>query len=221
MDKENKNRVKHKICFLVLTLISLNGLSQPKDFKLLTGTEKTNIEKKIITVAKTITSFQCKFEQEKTSNMLVEKSVSRGNLFYKSPDCLRWEYTAPHKYILIFNKKNVYIEDKEGAVTANKMLKQLGNFIISTINGSSLIENRNFKIDYYENQKNQNIILVKLTPIHKGLKEIYTSIHVNIYMLDCLAYEIILEEKSGDKTKITLLERKLNESLPADLFLIP
>ena len=221
MDKENKNRVKYKICFLFLMLISFSGLSQPKDFKLLTGTEKTNIEKKIATVAKTRTSLQCKFEQNKLSILLTDEYLSTGKLYYKAPDCLRWEYTKPNKYLLIFNKDNAYIEDEKGVVVANKMLKQLGNFIISTINGNSLIENGNFKIEYYEEQPKKNIIIVKLTPINKRLKEMYASIQISISLSDCLAYKIVMEEKSGDVTKIMLSDKKINEQLPQNLFLIP
>jgi len=209
---------KKNILFLILTGIMFHGFSQPSDFKLVTGSEKTEIEKKIIAAAKKISSLQCKFEQEKTSVLLQEKAVSKGILVYKTPASLRWEYTEPSKYVLIFHQDNVYIKDENGTTNAPKMLKQLGNFIISTINGNSLIDNGNFQIDYYENEKMKSVIWVKLTPIPKKLKDMYASIQIKISTSDYLATEIVMEEKSGDKMKITLKDKKMNEDIPNNLF---
>ena len=196
-------------------------MSQPKDFYLATGSGRADIEKKIMLAAKKISSLQCKFEQEKSSVLLTEKAVSKGVLFYKAPSSLRWEYTEPNKYVSIFHKENVYLKDEKGVVAnANKMLKQLGNLIISTINGKSLVENGNFQIDYFENEKNKSTIWVKLTPIQKRLKEMYASIQIKMSTLDYLASEIIMEEKSGDKMKIVFSEKKLNEPISADMFSI-
>jgi outer membrane lipoprotein-sorting protein len=208
-----------KILFLILIAISFYGFSQPNDFKLVTGSARTEIEKKIIEQAKKITSLQCKFEQEKTSVLLTEKAVSKGILVYKSPASLRWEYTEPSKYVMIFHEGNAYLKDEKGTiVNTNKMLKQLGNFIVSAINGNSLTDNGNFQIEYYENEKNKQIIWVKLIPIPKRLKEIYNSIQIKISTTDYLASEIVMEEKSGDKMKIVLLDKKTNENISNNLF---
>jgi len=210
---------KKTILFLILTALSFKALPQPKDFKLLTGYAKTELEKKIVTESQKITSLKCKFEQEKTSVLLMEKAVSKGILMYKSPASLRWEYTEPNKQTLIFYDGNAAIKDEKGTtITTNKMLKQLGNFIISAINGKSLTDNGNFQIEYYENEKNKQIIWVKLIPIPKKLKEMYVSIQIKISTSDYLASEIIMEETSGDKMKITLSEKKTNENIPNTFF---
>ena len=212
---------KKNILFLILVAVSFSSLSQPNDFKLITGAAKTEIEKKIVTEAKKITSLQCRFEQEKTSVLLTEKAVFKGILMYKSPASLRWEYTEPNKHILVFHQGNATMKDEKGTVIqANKMLKQLGNFIISAINGQSLTDNSNFQIEYYENEKNKQIIWVKLIPIPKKLKEMYNSIQIKISTTDYLASEIIMQETSGDKMKIILLEKKINENIPTNSFSI-
>lgn len=205
--------------FLILAGISFSGMPQPKDFKLLTGSARTEIEKKIIAEAKKITSLHCKFEQEKTSVLLTEKAISKGVLMYKSPASLRWEYTQPNKYVLIFNEGNAYLKDEKGtSINTNKMLKQLATFIIAAINGNSLTDNKNFQIEYYENEKNKQVFWVKLTPIPKKLKEMYTAIQIKISTSDYLASEIVMDEKSGDKMKITLLDKKINETIPTNSF---
>ena len=210
---------RRNILSLIFILLSYSTLSQPIGFQLITGQEKTEIGKKIVTEAAKITSLQCKFEQEKSSVLLTEKSVSKGILMYKSPTSLRWEYTAPNRHVVVFHQGNAAMKDEKGTVIqANKLLKQLGNFIISAINGNSLTDNSNFQIEYYKNEKNKQIIWVKLIPIPKKLQEMYNSIQIKISTIDYLASEISMEEKSGDKMKIILSDKKINENIPTNSF---
>jgi outer membrane lipoprotein-sorting protein len=186
---------------------------------LLTGTAKTNIETKIKTASQNISSMQCKFIQKKTSTLFSEQALSKGLLLYKSPNSLRWQYTEPNPFVLIFHKNNACIQNENGTlVNPNKMLKQLGNFIISNINGNSLVENGNFKIDYYANEKDKSIVWIKLTPIAKRLKEMYASIQIKISTVDYIAMEIIMEEISGDKTTITFSDKKININISDNQF---
>ncbi|MDR0602994.1 MAG: outer membrane lipoprotein carrier protein LolA [Bacteroidales bacterium] len=218
----NRKCVK-QILSLILIGISFFGISQPQNYTLLTGTAKTNIETKIKTASQNILSMQCKFTQKKTSTLFQEEAVSKGLLFYKSPNSLRWQYTEPNPLTLIFHKDNAYIQDEKGTiVNSNKMLKQLGDFIISNINGNGLTDNGNFKIDYYANEKdkdkNKNIVWIKLTPVVRRLKEMYVSIQIKMSTVDYLAIEIIMEEISGDKTTITFSDKKINVNIPDSQF---
>jgi outer membrane lipoprotein-sorting protein len=207
--------------FLCFIGISFCAISQPQNYILLTGSAKTNIETKIKTASQNISSMQCKFVQKKTSTLLSEQAVSKGLLFYKSPNSLRWQYTEPNPLVLIFHRDNVCMQDEKGKfVSANKMLKQLGNFIISNINGNSLVENGNFKIDYYSNEKDKTTVWIKLTPVARRLKEMYTSIQIKISTADYLAMEIIMEEISGDKTTISFFDKKINNTISDNQFSI-
>ncbi|MDR2410947.1 MAG: outer membrane lipoprotein carrier protein LolA [Bacteroidales bacterium] len=200
-----------QISGLILIGISFYSISQPQNYTLLTGTAKNNIETKIKTASQNISSMQCKFVQKKTSTLFSEQAVSKGILFYKSPDFLRWQYTEPNPLVLIFRENNAFIQNEKGTfINSNKMLKQLGNLIISNINGKGLTDNGNFKIDYYANENDKSILWIKLTPVAKRLKEMYTSIQIKIATVDYLAMEIIMEEISGDKTTITFSDKKIN-----------
>ena len=210
-----------QILFLILIGISFYSISQPQNYTIQTGTAKTNIETKIKTASQNISSMQCKFIQKKTSLLFSEQAVSKGLLFYKSPNSLRWQYTEPNPFVLIFYTDNAYIQDPKGTVSnANKILKQLGDFIISYINGSGLTDNENFKIDYYANEKDKTILWVKLPPTAKRLKEMYTSILIKISTVDYIAVEIVMEEIYGDQTTITFSDKKLNINIPNSQFSI-
>ena len=41
-------------------------------------------------------TLEARFVQEKKSRLLVAPSASRGRLYFKAPDLLRWEYETPH-----------------------------------------------------------------------------------------------------------------------------
>jgi outer membrane lipoprotein carrier protein len=199
--------------------ISFHALSQPQNYTLLTGTGKTDMEKKITMASRKLSSLQCKFIQKKTSTLLKEQAVSKGLLFYKSPNSLRWEYTEPNTFVLVFLNGNVFLKDEKGTISnPNRILKQLGDFIVSTINGNGLIENGSFKIDYYVNEKDKTHVWIKLTPIAKRLKDMYSSIQIKIDTADCLASEIIMEEISGDKTEIIFVDKKINADIPLNRF---
>ncbi|MDR1459749.1 MAG: outer membrane lipoprotein carrier protein LolA [Bacteroidales bacterium] len=210
-----------KTIFLILTGLSFHCLSQPANHIPLKGSAKTDIEKKITMASQKIASLQCRFIQTKTSTLFSEEALSKGLLYYKTPNSLRWEYTEPTTSILIFHKENTYLKDENGVVSnPNKMFKQLGNFIVSTINGKGLIANDNFKIDYLENGKDKSSMWIMLTPVSKRLKDMYSSILIKISTVDYLALEIILEETSGDKTTIILSDKKINANMPESRFSI-
>lgn len=210
-----------QILLLIFMGVSFLSMSQPEGYTPLTGTAKADIEKKITIASQKISSLQCRFIQKRTSILFVGEAVSKGLLFYKTPNSLCWEYTEPVSSLFIFHHENMYLKDEKGVVSSpNRMFKQLGNFIVSAINGKGLVSNDNFKTDYYTNEKDKNTAWIKLTPVSKRVKEIYSFILIKISTIDYLASEIIMEETSGDKTTIILLDKKLNTNIPESRFSI-
>jgi len=156
-------------------------------------------------------TLQCSFVQEKTSTLVAEKSVSKGLLLYQSPSMLRWEYTDPTPSALILNGKNAVLLDKNGKPQGNaNVLKQLGNIIISMINGDGLRQNKQFSTEVFDCEQDY---LVILTPVQKRLKEFYQSIELKLNKETLLASEIVMNEKSGDKTVIYLNDKVLNKEI--------
>ncbi|MDR1878451.1 MAG: outer membrane lipoprotein carrier protein LolA [Bacteroidales bacterium] len=207
----------------LLVLISFfytgKAIAQPRDAILLTNAAKTEVEKKIMEASRNITSLQCKFTEEKSSVLLTHKSVSKGILLYKTPSSLRWEYTHPAVLTLILHQDKVSIRNGKGeSLGSGKMFKQLAYFIISTVNGNGLRDNKDFTVDYYRIQQDKSVLWVKLTPVSKQLKAVYASIEIKISTKDYLATEIILNELSGDKTDILLSDKTLNGAIASSQF---
>ena len=204
-----------KIIFITIlfSLICGNAFSQRK----LGESEKAFFEKKIVEQSKKIKTLQCAFVQEKTSALVAEKAVSKGILMYQTPSMLRWEYAEPTPSTLILNGNDAVLLDKNNKKVGNeKMLRQLGGIIISMINGNGIAQNKQFSTEFYELQNAQ--MLVVLTPVQKRLKDFYSKIELKIDLNTMLANEIILNEKSGDKTVILLTNKVLNTEISKKRF---
>jgi len=208
-----------KIIYVTILFSLVCGTILSQEGKKLGADEKLVLEQKIIEQSKNIKTLQCAFAQEKTSMLVSEKAVAKGVMFYQSPLMLRWEYTEPNPSILILNGNNAALLDKNNKKIGNvKMLKQLGGIIISMINGNGIAENKQFLSELYE--INNTEVLVVLIPAQKRLKDFYDKIELNIDRRTMLATSITLDEKSGDKTVISLKNIVLNSDIPENKFAI-
>ncbi|MCL2072944.1 MAG: outer membrane lipoprotein carrier protein LolA [Marinilabiliaceae bacterium] len=210
---KNHQFVCNKIIVIIVVMLMfyINAFAQPNNVKLIDNEEKKSIENKLIESSQNIKSLQCNFKQEKTSTLLTEKSVFTGKLSYNAPLFLKWEYNSPLDFALIIDKNEIYIQNENGTNSnSNKMFKYLGEMIISVINGNILTDTKNFKTEYYNNEKDSETIIVKLIPVQKRVKDIFSAIQIKIDTKNWLANEIFMDEKSGDTTIIFLTHIKVN-----------
>jgi len=205
-----------KTIFITILSLAICGNIFSQNGRKLTESERQVFEQKMIEHSQKIKTLQCFFVQEKTSSLVSEKAVTKGIMMYQSPVMLRWEYTEPTPSTLILNGNDAVLLDKSGKKIGNeKMLKQLGNIIISMINGSGIAQNKQFSAEFYENNGEMLIIL---TPIQKRLKDIYNTIEMRIDTKTMLANSITLNEKVGDKMVILLNSKVLNSEIPKSKF---
>ena len=186
------------------------------------GTEVTSEQKSALVAAiekahKQLTSLSANFTQEKTSSLFTDKVVQKGKLMYKSPKQLRWEYTSPKAMTVIFSNGKVLLKtDKGTTANPNKMLGEMGNMIINTINGTFLKDNPDFTARYYKD-KSGNITAV-LTPVNKRIKTYYKNITITLNGSSRLAEKVVLTEVNGDVTTISFSDKKTNTTLSDTLF---
>lgn len=189
-----------------------------QDGRKLDENEKLAFEQKMIDRLKEIKTLQCDFVQEKTSSLVTKKAVSNGILLYQYPMMLRWEYLNPTPSILIFNANNATLLNKDGKKTGNsKMIKQLGGLIISLINGDGIKDGKRFSIEVFETDSQFDIVF---TPVQKRLQDYFTSFEMKIDKSTLLSPEIVMNEKSGDKTVIYMNNKILNKEIPQGKFTV-
>lgn len=164
------------------------------------------------------TSIKADFTQDKNLAMLSEKITSKGNFWFKKDSRVRMEYNQPFKYLMILNKDKVFVKDgqKESKVStkSNKMFQQINKMMIDCMQGT-MLANTDFKTRIFENKNNA---LIELTPVTKGMKELFKLINVVVDKKDFSVTSIEMQELSGDNTIMRFTNKELNASIPDSLF---
>ena len=168
--------------------------------------------------AQKTSSIKADFTQDKNLSMLSEKITSKGNFWFKKDSRVRMEYTQPFKYLMILNKDKVYVKDgaKESKVStrSNKMFQQINKIMIDCMQGT-MLDNTDFKTKVFENK---TTALVELTPVSKGMKEMFKSINVVVDKKDFSVTSIQMLELSGDNTIMRFTNKELNAAIADNLF---
>ena len=193
--------------------VSLNGKAQEIGFKPVNNS--TEFKNKINLLTSNTQTIQSDFVQEKHLSFLSENIISKGKFIFKAPNQLRWEYSEPFVYIIVFNNKNIYIKD-DGKVStfdtqSNKMFSEINYMMIGTIQGSLFNDSERFTVKYFESDKHY---LLELEPKMAEMKSMLKSIKIFIDKTDNSVSSIKMIETSDDYTKIDFVNRKLN--LPID-----
>ena len=109
--------------YILLVIISLQAQGTRK----FTESQKQAFEKQFIDKSRSISTLQSAFIQTKTSTMVSQSAVSKGNMYYRNPSMLIWEYTSPSKSSLIVDGRSTRLLDENGNIVGNKNVsKQLG-----------------------------------------------------------------------------------------------
>lgn len=205
---------KHILLFCIV-LLGCQLFAQNTE---LTGEKRTAVVSAIEKAHKQMTSLSATFTQEKSSSMFTEKVIQKGKIFYKSPRQLRWEYTSPKSMAIIFSNGKVLLKNEKGTTNnPNKMLSEMGNMIMNTINGNLLQDNTNFQTKYYKNSKTGDYVVV-LTPLNKRIKAYYKDITITLNAKTYLADKVVMNEVNGDSTAILFADKKTNGTLSDSLF---
>lgn len=164
------------------------------------------------------TSIKSNFVQEKNLAMLSEKITSKGKFWFLKESKVRMEYTQPYQYLMILNKDKVYVKDgqKENKLStkSNKLFQQINQIMIDCMQGTAL-NNPNFKTRVFEGKAGY---LVELTPVTKGMKELFKTVNVVVDKKDFSVSEITMQELSGDNTIIHFVNKELNTTIADALF---
>lgn len=168
--------------------------------------------------AQNTSSIKADFVQDKNLAMLSEKITSKGNFWFKKDSRVRMEYNQPFKYLMILNKDKAYVKDgaKESKVStkSNKVFQQINKIMIDCMQGTTL-DNSDFKTRVFENKTSA---LVELTPVTRGMKEMFKSINVIVDKKDFSVSSIQMLELSGDNTIMRFTNKELNAAIPDNLF---
>ncbi len=202
----------------VVLLASIASKAQYPGFSAVTDLTKFKTE--FAAATQKTNSIKSDFTQEKNLSMLSEKIVSKGKFWFKKESQVRMEYNQPYQYLMILNKDKVYVKDaqKENKVStkSNKIFQQINKIMIDCMQGT-MLNNTDFTTRVFENKTNA---LVELSPLTKGMKELFRSINVIVDKKNYSVVSIEMQEISGDNTIIRFTNKELNVEIPDTLFAI-
>jgi outer membrane lipoprotein-sorting protein len=180
--------------------------------------DPVKFKEQFATASQKTQSIKSDFVQEKNLAMLSEKITSKGKFWFKKESQVRMEYNNPFQYLMIINKDKVYVKDgqKENKMSSrsNKLFQQINRIMVDCMQGTAL-SNTDFSTKLFEGK---SAYLVELSPVTKGLKDMFKVITVYIDKNNYAVNSLEMHEPSGDNTIIRFTNKELNASLPDALF---
>lgn len=201
--------------FYLLILMFLPLMVQAQKFT------EAQVRQRINAVASDMNTMTCDFVQTKTVKMLRSNIVSRGVMYYGKSNKLRWEYTTPYKYTFILNGQTVWLKNTKGNskidVAQSKMFKEITRIMMSSVLGTCVSNNRDFKVSLQGNGNSWRAVMV---PRKNPLKQMFSTITVYFDMQKSMVTAVRMVEKNGDTTNIKLTNMKVNTLVNAKVFSI-
>lgn len=202
-------------CLLVFLSPCLPMMGQIK----LTAEQQKQIVEKIDKASSAMKTMQCDFTQTKRMKMLSKDMQSKGVMYFKRPDKLRWQYTSPYDYTFIMNGDKVQIKSMKSTknidVQQNKMFRQITNIILSSITGGTLRTSADFTVELWQQDKSY---FVKLYPKKKELKQLYQYLEIWFDPALTKVSTVKMMEKTGDMTIVNLLNTKYGVTINEKMF---
>lgn len=206
--------MKTKI-FILLAFFHLTIFAQESK---MSNAEIENFKKDIIADSKKIQTLTADFTQYKVMSFLDKPIVSKGKLYLQNLKAMRWNYTQPIDYNVIFNNGKIYINDegKKSSVDlqGNKKFEKLNQLIVGSVSGN-LFDTNDFVITYVKTDKSR---IAKLQPKIKDVKKYIKEIQLTFYSGQSTVTEVKLIEPSDDYTKILFTNKSLNKTINASVF---
>ena len=183
----------------------------------MTPTEAVALKTKVKTRAEAISTVMSEFTQYKHLDFLSDDIVSQGKLAFKVPNLVKWEYTEPFAYSVLFKNETLFINDDGNKsnmdVGSNKIFKQLNQLITASIRGDMFDDNE-FNIKYFKiNDSSLVYFLPKDEQFSKFIKAFHLTFNANGDVI-----EVKMIEPSDDYTHIKFTDRVVNKTLSDAVF---
>ncbi len=199
---------------LLLTAFILNAQETK-----LSADEVIIFKEKISKAAKENKTISNSFEQIKHIDFLSNDIISKGALFFKAPNMIKWSYTDPYLYSVIFKEKRLYINDSgkksDINLASNKTFKKLNDLIVKSVNGDMLLDGEQFIVSYTQTK---SIYKTNLIPKDKKLKEMFDTVQLEFDKKSMLVVNVKFIEASGDYTLIRFTNKFVNKPIADEVF---
>ena len=210
-----------KILFLVALLFLCVGLSA-QQFASATPEQKQLMLRKITESSAKMESLICDFEQVKELSILEEKMISKGKMYYRNDNCLRWEYVSPYVYTFVLNDKTIMMQAENSKknvidINSSRFFQEIIKIMMNGVNGNGLTDTKNFSTDYYWSESQWKVHLI---PLQKEMKKMFATIKLTFNVKDYSVDKVEMDEQNGDTTTILLSGKQFNKKIGNEKFVI-
>lgn len=203
------------IFFFLFAFVGFCGFSQESA---MTSSEITSFKQKVTSESQNTQTIKTDFVQYKHMDFLSEDVKTSGKMVFQTPNFVRWEYTNPYQYSVIFRKDELLINDggKKSSVDmgSSKLFKKLNELIVNSVKGD-MFNNADFEVEFFKtNQHNKAVF----KPKDKKIKEFIASFELLFSKENAEVLEVKMIEPSRDYTRIEFKNRVLNQPVDASVF---
>ncbi len=180
--------------------------------------EINSFKEKVIATAKTTTSIKTDFVQIKHLDFLADDVKTSGKMIFKAPNFVKWEYTNPYQYSVIFKEDQLLINDggtkSKVDIGNSKLFKKLNQLIVNSVKGN-MFNDADFTVSFFKSSKYNKAVFI---PKDKKIAKYIASFELLFNKDDAQVYEVKMVEPSQDFTQIIFSNRTLNSTINDSVF---
>ena len=203
--------------FLALIIILFTNLSIAQDSRM-DANEIKAFKAQVEKNSQATTSIKSDFVQYKHLDFLDNDIKTSGKLAFKSPGLVKWEYTNPYQYSVVFKNDKLLINDggtkSNVDIGSSKMFKRLNELIVNSVKGN-MFNDDDFEITYLKTSTANKAIFI---PKDRKLKEYIASFELLFNKKDASVEEVKMIEPSEDFKRIVFSNRVLNSPIEDAIF---
>lgn len=175
-------------------------------------------KKQVQTTAASTKTITSDFVQYKHLDFLDNDIETSGNLVFKSPNLVKWEYTKPYEYTVVFKEDQLLINDggtkSNVDIGSSKLFKKLSELIVNSVKGT-LFDTADFEVSYLKTKTENKAIFI---PKDKKMASYIASFELFFTTEDATVTEVKMIEPSEDFTRIVFANRIVNSEINEAVF---
>ncbi len=180
--------------------------------------EVASFKQKVILESKSTKTIKSDFIQFKHLDFLSNDVKTSGKMAFKAPSQVKWEYTNPYQYSVIFKEDQLLINDggtkSKVDIGNSKLFKKLNELIVNSVKGN-MFNNADFTVSFFKSPKYNKAVFL---PKDKKISEYIASFELLFNKTDAQVYEVKMIEPSKDFTQIIFSNRILNSEINDSVF---
>jgi outer membrane lipoprotein carrier protein len=182
------------------------------------NTEIAALKAKINETTQATNTIQSTFTQYKHMDFLSNDITTQGKMAFKAPNLVKWEYTEPFEYSIIFKEDQLTINDSGTKsnmdMGSSALFKKLNQLIVNSVKGN-LFQDSDFHMDYF---KSPDYFKVVFIPKDEKIKSYIASFILLFDKEQADVMEVKMVEPSNDYTRIVFSDRQINKPLDNEVF---